>query len=71
MGWEGGKDNDGTMVVCTKICEHTIPGQKYTPVPRDDSYCIKMSLICVDHIYIGFCLRADSSKSIFFAQESQ
>ena len=29
----------------------------------------KCPLVCLDHIYIGFCSRPDSSKDIFLAQE--
>ena len=53
-GGDGGDgdygDNDG---ICTEFREHTISGQKYKPVPGDNSYCIKVSLsMCRSHLYM-------------------
>ena len=37
----------------TEFREHTIYGQKYKPVPGDDSYCIKVFLsMCRSHLYM-------------------
>ena len=55
--WAGGQGVDGDWMPLparsTEFREHTISGQKYKPVPGDDSYCIKVTLSKYkSHLYI-------------------
>ena len=51
----------------TEFGEHNITGQKYKPVPRDDSYCLKMLFsMCRIHLYRVL----SASKDIFLLMKS-